>query len=122
MFEKASRMKLRFQYRGLLSAEDLWDLGVEDLDAIYAALFKTRKREEGESLLKKPSADGALALSLEIVKHIFDAKTEEAKARAAAAEKRVKAARIRELIARKQDEALSEKSSDELLALLSELE
>jgi uncharacterized protein YfkK (UPF0435 family) len=35
------RNKYRFEFRGLISAEDLFDLKLEDLDVIYKGLKKT---------------------------------------------------------------------------------
>ena len=51
MFEKASRMKLRFNtQRGVLSVEDLWDLPLIQLDNIAIALNK--KLQESKPGLK----------------------------------------------------------------------
>lgn len=44
MFEKASRIKLRYSTnRGVLSVEDLWDLSLEQLDPIAINLNKSLK-------------------------------------------------------------------------------
>ena len=44
MFEKASRIKLRYSTnRGVLSVEDLWDLSLEQLDPIAINLSKRLK-------------------------------------------------------------------------------
>ena len=50
MFEKASRMKLRFNtQRGVLSVEDLWDLPLIQLDNIAIALNKKLQESKTES-------------------------------------------------------------------------
>ena len=72
IFEYAVRNKLRFSYKGLLTVEDLWDLTLKDLDAIYKQLKGQMKVNEEESLMtSKSKADTALEMQIEIVKYIF---------------------------------------------------
>lgn len=121
LFEIASRYKYRFPYRGLISTEDLWDLTPTELDAIYKVLSKQVKIQGEDSLLANSRVDSNLANMIEIVKHIFTTKQDEAKARKAAAENAEKRKRIMEIIAQKQDEALLEKSEDDLKKMLDDL-
>ena len=82
MFEKATRLKLRFPFRGQIGVEDLWDFGVRQLDEIYKALNGQLKAQEGESLLdEKSDANEVLELQIDIVKHIVAVKLAEAKER-----------------------------------------
>jgi hypothetical protein len=118
MFELASRSKLRFSYRGLISTEDLWDLKLEALDEIYRLTNAELKEMSEDSLLeKKQTRAEALELQVMIVKHIFEVKAAEAEARKDARERRAKKERILEIIAKKQDEDLEGKTLDELKAL-----
>lgn len=58
MFEKASRMKLRFNtQRGVLSVEDLWDLPLIQLDNIATALNKKLQESKTESFIKTRTKD-----------------------------------------------------------------
>jgi hypothetical protein len=118
MFELASRSKLRFSYRGLISTEDLWDLKPEDLDEIYRSTKAELKEMSEDSLLeKKQTGAEVLELQVSIVKHVFEVKVAEAEARKDARERKAKKERILEIIAKKQDEDLESKSLDELKAL-----
>jgi hypothetical protein len=118
MFELASRSKLRFSYRGLISTEDLWDLKPETLDEIYRATNTELKKISEDSLLeKKQTEEEVLELQVAIVKHIFGVKVAEAEARKDARERKARKERILEIIAKKQDEDLEGKSLDELKAL-----
>ena len=76
MFEKASRMKLRYQTnRGVISVEDLWDLSLESLDAIAISLNKKLKESQTESFIKTKTKDTTeLELKFNIVKHNIDIK------------------------------------------------
>jgi lipoate synthase len=122
MFEKATRMKLRFNYRGSLSVEDLWDLSVEDLDTIFKTLKKLQKNTSEESLLKTRSMeDATLALQIDIVTHIFNIKVEEARAAEDAVEKKAKKQKILALLEKKKDAELEGKSADELEAMINDI-
>lgn len=124
MFEKASRMKLRYQTnRGVISVEDLWDLSLESLDAIAISLNKKLKESQTESFIKTKTKDTTeLELKFNIVKHIIDVKLSEAEARKNADEKRAKKQKLMDLIAKKQDAELEGKSVDELMKELAALE
>lgn len=121
MFEKATRLKVRFPHKGQCSVEDLWDLGVTALDGIYKTLRGAQKEQDGESLLSEKREDAVLALQVDIVKHIVGVKQAEAEAKRLSVEKKAQKERIMELIARKQDEALASKSVEELTALVAGL-
>lgn len=124
MFEKATRMKLRFQTsRGVLSVEDLWDLNLESLDSIAIGLNKKLKESQTESFIKTKTKDTTeLELKFDIAKHIIDVKVAELEARKDAAEKRAKKQKLMELISKKQDAELEGKSVDELMKELETLE
>ena len=51
IFEVATREKFRFNFKGLISVEDLWVLSVENLDFIFKGLNKELKQVNEESLL-----------------------------------------------------------------------
>ena len=121
LFEIASREKYRFPYKGQISVEDLWDLSPAALDGIYKALNRTIKAQDEDSLMAEREADQTTANMVEIVKHIFTVKRDEQRARKAAIENAEKRRHIMDILARKQDEALNNKSEEELLKMLDEL-
>lgn len=110
MFEKASRMKLRFNtQRGVLSVEDLWDLPLIQLDNIAIALNKKLQESKTESFIKTRTKDTTeLELKFNIAKHIIDVKLQEQEDRLLESEK------ILDLMAKKQDAELEGKSLEEL--------
>ena len=123
IFEMATRNKFRFPYKGLISVEDLWDLGQVQLDSIYKNLNKEIKQIQEESLLSaKNSEDAELQAKIDIVKYIFTVKQQEAIQRGIDAENADKKRRIMEILAQKQDDSLMGKSEDELRKMLKELE
>ena len=72
--------------------------------------------------MNKKGADPALQLSSDVVKRVIEIRLAEAAAKKKAAENRAQKARIMELIAKKQDEAFSEKSLEELRSELDQLD
>lgn len=123
MFEVATRTKMRFPFKGMISVEDLWDLSVQNLDKVFKTLNSQRKEVQEESLLDTKSLeDERLETQIEIVKYIVNVKLEEQVARAKAAENREKKQKIMALMAKKDDEAMENMSREELQKLLDELE
>ena len=121
LFETASKMKVRFNYRGVITTEDLWDLDVKALDYIYKQLMVAKKESETESLLEEKKTNTILEIQIEIVKHIFNVKVEERKAAELKAENDAKKQKILAILARKQDAELESKSVEELQKLIGEL-
>lgn len=121
VFEYATRRKVRFPFKGQISTEDLWDLSLENLDSIYKTLKAQMKAEQGESLLRKASPnDELLEVQIEIVTHIVNVKLAECEARQKDRERRERNARIKEIIAQKQNADLQSKSVEELEKMLDE--
>lgn len=122
MFEIATRTKMRFPFKGLVSVEDLWDLSVRDLDGIFKTLNAQVKKSQEESLLAtKTKEDETLAIQIEIVKHIVKTKLDEAETAKQSKELKEKKQKIMEIIAVKQDESLHNASVEELQAMLENL-
>ena len=123
LFETAVRTKMRFPFRGLVSVEDLYDLSVENLDTVFKTLNSQVKRVKEESLLdRQTQEDKVLTMQIEIVKHIVKVKLEEQESRLKAQEQRAKQQKILGILSSKQDEALQNKSIEELTKMLDELE
>jgi len=122
MFEYATRNKVRFPFKGLISVEDLWDLTLTNLDSIYKTLNKQVKQSEEESLLNtKTTVDKELDVQIAIVKHIVAVKLAEQEAREKASAKKAQKQKIMAIIASKQDEALQNSSVEDLQKMLDEL-
>jgi uncharacterized membrane protein len=122
MFEIATRTKMRFPFKGMISVEDLWDLSTKDLDSVFKTLNAQAKRSQEESLLAtKSKEDEVLSIQIEIVKHIVKTKLEEAEAVKQSKELKEKKQKIMEIIATKQDESLRNMSVEELQVMLNNL-
>ena len=123
MFVTATRNKFRFPFRGQISVEDLWDMSVENLDSVYKTLNSQVKKAKEESLLNtKSREDEIIEMQIEIVKYIVSVKQDESAKKVAAKEKKARKQKILEVLAAKEDADLQNKSSEELQAMLADLD
>lgn len=122
IFEYAAKNRLRFNYKGSITVEDLYSLRLTELDSIYKALNKEMKNGEEPSLLNTQNAVATdLSVKIEIVKYIVNEKLEEAEAEKRRAENNTRRNLLLEILAQKQNEELQSKSADELKQMLAEL-
>ena len=131
MFEKALKLRLRFaSAAGQLTTEDLFNLpltsntGKVNLDTIGRSIRKQLKDAEDESLVETAKSNNGteiLQLQFDIVKHIIDTKMAEQKSVMDSLAKKEQKDKLLNLIAEKQDAALSTKSVEELTAMVNAL-
>jgi hypothetical protein len=123
IFEKASKLKLRFNVNGNITTEDLWDLSLEKLDKLAIALNKESKESKEESFINKPSTKSKeVDLKFEIVKHIITYKLNLEEKRKKAEITREARNTIMDIIKSKENEKLSNVPLEELYAQLDKLE
>ena len=129
MYKIASQKKLRIATsRGNLSVEQLWDLPKEEIGQLAVAVRKHIRDERGtagdsELDFLKPSEqkeETIEQLTFRILRDIYQTKQADEDKAHSTAEKRLKNRRILELIAKKQDQELENKSIEELEKMLEE--
>lgn len=123
LFESATRSKMRFPFKGMISVEDLWDLSLTNLDTVFKTLNAEAKKSEEESLLNtKSKEDEEISNKIEIVKYIVSVKLDEKKKREDAKKNAEMRQRLLEIKAKRQDAALENMSDEDLDKALAELE
>ena len=123
LFESATRSKMRFPFKGMISVEDLWDLSLTNLDSVFKILNAEVKKSEEESLLNtKSKEDEEISNKIEIVKYIVSVKLDEKKKREDAKKNAEMRQRLLEIKAKRQDAALENMSDEELDKALAELD
>lgn len=122
MYKQAAILGLRVQTtKGLLSVDQLWTLKLKDLSDSLKALKKNSTKtsdSELDFLEETTKIDVISELAFEIMKDVYLTKREEAKRVKEDAEVKAYNQKIIEIIARKQDQDLENKSLEELQALL----
>lgn len=129
MFEKASRMKLRFETaKGIITVEDLWDLpltsprGLPNLDQLAIDLNRRVRENQTESfVVTNPRKDEALELKFDIVRHVISVRLAEQATAKELADRKAKKERLLEIIDRKQNQALEQAPLEELQKMVAEL-
>jgi len=124
-FENAIRNKYRFVCRlGNLGVEDLWDLPLttakadgSSLNNIAKELSRQLKAESEEDFVStKSSINKELQEKLDIVIYVIKVRKEENEALRNAADKTAKKAKLLEVLARKQDQAIESMSEEDIQA------
>ena len=129
MFERASRIKLRFQTQiGPISHEDLWDLPLTarngdsgvNLNDIAKGLYRTLKEDEDMVDFVKPKSneDSLTQLRFDIVKAVIEHKITQIQASEKREITKARNEQIKQIIANKQAEELADKSIDELKEMI----
>lgn len=128
MWIEALSKKLRFEYKGLISIDDLFDLSLKELDEIYRKLKKELdeyRQYSADSLMdnddEKDETSRELQLKIDIVTAVFNhikSEQEELQRKIALQNQKDK---ILGLIADKENEELSNKSISELKEILNNM-
>ena len=128
MFEKASRLKIRFDSaRGQMSDEELWEIPLTSkdgfsVDEIAKSLNRELKSDEDESFVsKKSKTNEVLQLKFDIVKHVIKVRLDEAEVASQVKEVKEKKQKIMAIIAKKEDETLESVSIEKLREMLESL-
>lgn len=126
IFEIAARSKTRFASTRFasLSAEDLFDLSLRDLDEVAKGINRQIKAEKEESFLSqnKNAARKDLDLKLEIVKHVIDVKETEAAERLAQKAKADERQKLINALAEAEQREQQSKTPEQLRAELAALD
>lgn len=122
MFEKASRIKLRFDTRlGNLNVEDLWDMSLNQLDELALDLDQKKESTSKSFLEDKTEEDSTDKLRFDIVLRILKTKQSESKAREVAADRKAKKEKLLEILAQKEEESLVGLDADEIRKMIEDL-
>lgn len=123
IFEKALRNKLRFQYRGPRTTEDLWEVPLIELNEMYKTLKAEQKAMSSEEDLlgTKSDDDTTLELKIELIKHIVEVRLQERKERENLANKKERKQKLLAILEEKQDENLRELSTEEIIKMIEEI-
>ena len=111
LFEQATRRKYRYPTtRGNVSTEDLWDMGLTQLDTTAKTINKQLKSDDEESFIVKKRTSNVEANKLEILKRVIEYKQDRAEAIEQREVNKQQKQRILSIIDDKEDESLKGKS------------
>lgn len=122
IFEYAAANRVRFQYKGSITTEDLYNLPTKALDEIYQGVAAELAAKQGaKSLMAKQDKDTELlTIKMKIVEYIYNQKVAQAEAVKRAVARNQQNQVILDMIAKKEQQALEGKSIEELRAMLGE--
>ncbi len=123
MYKQLIKDRTRFvTAKGELSLEQLFTLSINELDTLAVSLQDAYDKSNNKKsfIERKTTKDKTLKIQLDVVLDILQDKLEEAEVAKVKAENKLRNAKIREMIANKQDAALESKSIKELTSMLTE--
>lgn len=119
IFKYAIKNKLRFNYKGVCTVEDLYDIPLSGLDKMYGELKKQQKSFGEDSLLnKKSSEEKEIGIKIEIIENIVADRLADIDKAKKVQQTRERNRRIAQIIADKEDAALNDMSLEDLKAML----
>lgn len=112
MFEKGTRLKLRFAVsNGMISIEDLWDLSLSSLNELAKKLNREiQALEEEDFISTRRKSNSKLQLKFDIVRHIIDIKLAERDAAALKTKNAARIAQLKDILADKEDAKMKRRS------------
>ena len=128
IFEYAAKNKPRFATeRGLLTAEDLFDIKLSNqagpsLDKIAISLDEELSKTEKSFVKKVTPQNKELQIKLDIVKHVISVKQDQEEAKVAAAARATQRRILQEAIAKKKLEAIDNADLASLEAELAKID
>lgn len=121
IFEKASRLRLRFNVEGNISVEQLWTAPMSrlvDYEQALTEVVESYGKSTRRTKKARSTEQEANELRLEIISYILDVREAEQEAASTAADVKAHNQKILELIQSKRNEELTTKTVEELTAML----
>ena len=120
MYKEALQKKLRFKTnKGMISTEDLFDLSLHNLDTLAIMLDNKISETPKKSFIEDlPAEENDDELRFSIVKDVINIKLKARKDNIDKAQADAQKKRILEILAKRNDEELEKKSTEELRAML----
>lgn len=120
MYKEALQKKLRFKTnKGMITTEDLFDLSLQNLNTLAIMLDKKISEAPKKSFIEElPTEENDDELRFSIVKDVINIKLKARKDNIDKAQADAQKKRILEILAKRNDEELEKKSTEELRAML----
>ena len=120
MYKEALQKKLRFKTnKGMITTEDLFDLSLQNLNTLAIMLDKKISEAPKKSFIEElPAEENDDELRFSIVKDVINIKLKARKDNIDKAQADAQKKRILEILAKRNDEELENKSIEELRAMI----
>lgn len=120
MYKEALQKKLRFKTnKGMITTEDLFNLSLQNLNTLAIMLDKKISEAPKKSFIEElPAEENDDELRFSIVKDVINIKLKARKDNIDKAQADAQKKRILEILAKRNDEELEKKSTEELRAML----